>query len=109
LLRLIIRVLFGSGSARQKTRAYTRSKVCFADNWFKMRPDGSARWEKGLSQIQSDREKSREAVAKGRAGLAVWILGRHPLCKHITRHQIADLLTNKVVTPEQVRAAGLQA
>ena len=93
----------------KETEGYTRSKVCFADNWFKMGPDGSARWKKGLSQIQSDREKSREAVAKGRASLAVWILGRHPMCKYITRHQIADLLTNKTVTPEQVHAAGLQA
>lgn len=29
--------------------------------------------------------------------------------KHITRHQVADLLANRAVTPEQVRAAGLQA
>ena len=88
----------------KETEGYTRSKVCFADNWFKMR-----RWEKGLAQIQSNREKSREAEVKGRASLAEWILGCHPLCKHITRHQIADLLLNKVVTPEQVRAAGLEA
>ena len=87
-----------------ETEGYTRSKVCFADNWFKMK-----RWEKGLVQIQADREKAREAVVKARASLAEWILGRHALCKHITRHQIADLLVNKVVTPEQVRAAGLEA
>ena len=33
---------------------YTRSKVCFSDNWFKMR-----RWEKRLAQIQADREKPK--------------------------------------------------
>lgn len=87
-----------------ETESYTRSKVCSADNWFKMR-----RWEKGLAQIESNREKALEAEAKGRASLAEWILGCHPLCKHITRHQIADLLANKVVTLEQVRAVGLQA
>jgi len=48
-----------------ETKGYTRSKVCFSDNWFKMR-----RWEKGLAQIQADREKAREAEAKGRASLA---------------------------------------
>ena len=88
----------------KESEGYTRSKVCFSDNWFKMR-----RWEKGLVQIQTDREKAREAEAKGRASLAEWILGRHPLCKHITRHQVADLLASRAVTPEQVRAAGLQA
>ena len=86
------------------SEGYTRSKVCFSDNWFKMR-----RWEKGLAQIQADREKAREAEAKGRASLAEWIHERHPLCRHITNRQIEDLIASKMVTPEQVRAAGLQA
>ena len=93
----------------KESEGYTRSKVCFSDNWFKMRPDGSFRWEKGLAQIQADREKAREAEAKGRASLAEWIHERHPLCRHITNRQIEDLIASKLVTPEQVRAAGLQA
>ena len=88
----------------KESDGYTRSKVCFSDNWFKMR-----RWEKGLAQIQADREKAREAEAKGRASLAEWIHERHSLCRHITNRQIEDLITSKLVTPEQVRAAGLQA
>jgi hypothetical protein len=88
----------------KESEGYTRSKVCFSDNWFKMR-----RWEKGLAQVQADREKAREAEAKGRASLAEWIHERHPLCRHITNRQIEDLIATKLVTPEQVRAAGLQA
>ena len=87
----------------KETEGYTRSKVCFADNWFKMR-----RWEKGLAQVQADREKAIEAEAKGRASLVEWILGRHPMCKHITRRQVANLLAIKAVTPEQVRSVGLE-
>ncbi len=87
----------------KESEGYTRSKVCFSDNWFKMR-----RWEKGLAQIQADQEKAREAEAKGRASLAEWIHERHPLCRHITNRQIEDLIASKLVTPEQVRAAGLQ-
>ncbi|WP_171105935.1 MULTISPECIES: hypothetical protein [unclassified Ruegeria] len=87
----------------KESEGYTRSKVCFSDNWFKMR-----RWEKGLAQVQADREKTREAEAKGRASLAEWIHERHPLCRHITNRQIEDLIASKLVTPEQVRAAGLQ-
>ena len=83
---------------------YTRSKVCVSDNWFKMR-----RWEKRLAQIQADREKAREAEAKGRASLGDWTHERHPLCRHITNRQIEDLIASKLVTPEQVRAEGLQA
>ena len=88
----------------KESDGYTRSKVCFSDNWFKMR-----RWEKGLAQIQADREKAREAEAKGRASLTEWIHERHPLCRHITNRQVEDLIASKLVTPEQVRAAGLQA
>ncbi|WP_091428929.1 hypothetical protein [Aliiroseovarius sediminilitoris] len=88
----------------KETEGYTRSKVCFSDNWFRMR-----RWEKGLAQIQADREKAREAEAKGRASLAEWISERHPLCRYITNRQIKDLIASKLVTPEQVCAAGLQA
>jgi hypothetical protein len=86
-----------------ETEGYTRSKICFSDNWFKMR-----RWEKGLVQIQADHKKGREAEAKGRARLAEWIHERHPLCRHITNRQIEDLIGLKLVTPEQVRAVGLQ-
>ena len=88
----------------KESEGYTRTKVCFSDNWFKMR-----RWEKGLAQIQADRVKAREAEAKGRASLAEWIHERHPLCRHITNRQIEGLITSKLVTPDQVRAAGLQA
>jgi hypothetical protein len=87
-----------------ETEGYTRSKICFSDNWFKM-----CRWEKGLVQIQADRKKAREAEAKGRASLVEWIHERHPLCRHITNRQTEDLIALKLVTPEQVRAAGLQA
>jgi hypothetical protein len=87
-----------------ETEGYTRSKICFSDNWFKVR-----RWEKGLAQIQADREKAREAEAKGRSRLASWIQERHPMCRHITSRQFEDLIAMRLVTPEQVRAAGLQA
>lgn len=86
-----------------ETVGYTRGKVCFSDNWFKSR-----RWEKGLAQIQVDREKAQEAEVKVRASLAAWIHERHPLCRHITNRQLEDLVASKLVTPEQVRAAGME-
>ncbi len=87
-----------------ETAGYTRGKICFSDNWFKSR-----RWERGLAQIQAGREKAKEAEAKGRASLAAWIHERHPLCRHITNRQLEGLIVSKLVTPEQARAAGLQA
>ena len=67
------------------------------------------RWETRLAQIQADREKAREVEAKGRASLAESTHERHPLCSHITYRQIKDLIASKLVTREQVHAAGLQA
>lgn len=52
------------------------------------------------------RERSKPKAAPA---LAEWIRERHPLCRHITIKQIEDLIASKLVTPEQVRAAGLQA
>jgi len=88
----------------KESEGYTRSKVCFSDNWFKMR-----RWEKGRAQIQADRENAREAEVNGRTRLASWIHERHPMCRHIINRQIEGLISVKLVTPEKVRAAGLQA
>jgi len=88
----------------KESEGFTRSKICFSDNWFKMR-----RWEKGLAQIQVDRERAREAEVNGRTRLASWIHDRHPMCRHITRRQIEDLIVSQQVTPEQVCAAGRQA
>ncbi len=85
----------------KESEGYTRSKVCFSDNWFKMR-----RWEKGLAQSQADREKAREAEAKGRASLAEWIHERHPLCRHITNRQIEDLIASKLVRPSRFALRG---
>ena len=87
-----------------ETEGYTRSKICFSDNWVKMR-----RWEKGIAQIQADREKACEAEAKGRSRLASWIHERHPMCRHITNRQFEDVIALRLVTPEQVRAVRLQA
>ena len=86
----------------KESEGYTRSKVCFSDNWCNMR-----RWAKGSAQIQAYREKAREAETKGRASLVGWIRDRYLLCRHITQRQIEGLIASKMVTPEQVRAAGL--
>ncbi len=86
-----------------ETAGYTRSKVGFSDNWFK-----SLRWEKGIAQVQADREKAQGAEAKVRANLASWIHDRNPLCRHITSRQVKDLLAAKLVTLEQVSEVGLR-
>jgi hypothetical protein len=85
-----------------ETEGYTRSKVCFSDNWFKAR-----RWEKWLAQTEIDREKAQKAEAKSSATLVTWIHERHPLCRHITNRQLEGLVASNLVTKAQVQDAGL--
>ena len=81
---------------------FTRSKVCFSDNWFQSR-----RWQAYVEKQAEDREKAKALEAGHHARLACWISDRSPMCKHITAKQIDGLLASKLVTQAQIQAAGL--
>jgi len=82
---------------------FTRSKVCFSDNWFK-----SGRWRGHVEDIVKGREKAKAKEAEMLAGLANWVTDCHPLCRHITPGQIDALLAAELVTQAQIQAAGLR-
>ena len=82
---------------------FTRSKVCFSDNWFRSR-----RWQAYVEKQAEDREKSAALEADHHARLACWISDRSPMCKHITAPQVIALLASKLVTQAQIQAAGLR-
>jgi hypothetical protein len=95
---------------RQAVQAYatdsagfTRSKVCFSDNWFQSR-----RWQAYVEKQADDREKARALEADHHARLVCWISDRSPMCKYITATQIDGLLASKLVTEAQIQAAGLR-
>ena len=81
---------------------FTRSKVCFSDNWFQSR-----RWQAYVEKQAHDREKATALQADHHARLACWISDRSPMCKHITAPQVAALLASELVTIAQIQAAGL--
>ena len=82
---------------------FTRSKVCFSDNWFQSR-----RWQAYIEKQAEDRERSAALEVDHNARLACWISDRSPMCKHITAKQIDGLLASKLVTQAQIQAAGLR-
>ena len=82
---------------------FTRSKVCFSDNWFQSR-----RWLAFVERQAEDREKATATQADHHKRLACWISNRNPMCKHITASQVTALLALKLVTTAQIRAAGLR-
>ncbi|WP_420863924.1 hypothetical protein [Algirhabdus cladophorae] len=83
---------------------FTRSKVCFSDNWFQSR-----RWQAYVEKQAEDREKTAALQADHHARLACWISDRSPMCKHITGTQVTALLASKLVTEAQIQAAGLRS
>lgn len=85
-----------------ESAGFTRSKVCFSDNWF-----SSDRWQRYVHDAQIQREAAKFKEAEALKGLAVWITDRSPLCRHISPSQITALLDAELVTPLQIQVAGL--
>ena len=87
-----------------ESEGFTRSKVCFADNWFQSR-----RWQPFLEKFEAERETEEAVQADHHARLVGWIRDRSPMCKHITAPQVAALVAANLVTKVQLHAAGLAA
>lgn len=87
-----------------ESAGFTRSKVCFADNWFQSR-----RWQPFLEKFKAERETAEAVQADHHARLVGWIRDRSPMCKHITPHQVTALVAANLVTKVQLHAAGLAA
>ena len=87
-----------------ESAGFTRSKVCFADNWFQ-----SQRWQPFLEKFEAERETAEAVQADHHARLVGWIRDRSPMCKHITPHQVTALVAANLVTKVQLHAAGLAA
>lgn len=87
-----------------ESAGFTRSKVCFADNWFQSR-----RWQPFLEKFEAERETAQAVQAEHHARLVGWIRDRSPMCKHITPHQVTALVAANLVTKVQLHAAGLAA
>ena len=83
---------------------FTRSKVCFSDNWFR-----SGRWRAYVEDIAKGRDEAKAKEAQMLAGLANWVTDKHPLCRHITPGQVDALLAAELVTAAQIQAAGLRS
>lgn len=85
-----------------ESAGFTRSKVCFADNWFPAR-----RWQRFLEAMTEERQARTALAADHHARLAAWVRDRSPMCKHITAPQVTAMVAAGLVTDGQLRAAGL--
>jgi hypothetical protein len=85
-----------------ESAGFTRSKVCFSDNWFAAR-----RWQRFLDAMAEEQQARTALAADHHARLAAWVRDRSPMCKHITAPQVTALVAAGLVTDGQLRAAGM--
>ncbi|KPQ13219.1 MAG: hypothetical protein HLUCCO18_18175 [Rhodobacteraceae bacterium HLUCCO18] len=85
-----------------ESAGFTRSKVCFSDNWFATR-----RWQRFLDAMAEERQARTVLAADHHARLAAWVRDRSPMCKHINAPQVTALVAAGLVTYGPLRAAGL--
>lgn len=85
-----------------ESAGFTRSKVCFSDNWFQSR-----RLQRFHEAMAEERQVQKALAADNHARLATWVRDRSPMCKHITAPQVKALVAAGLVTDGQLRAAGL--
>ena len=87
-----------------ESEGFTRSKVCFSDNWFADR-----RWQRFLDAFAEEQQAQTTLAADHHARLAAWVRDRSLMCKHISAPQVTALVAAGLVTDGQLRAAGLAA
>lgn len=85
-----------------ETAGFTRSKVCFSDNWFQ-----SERWRAYLEKVRAAVEAAELRAGAALEGLAVWVREQHPLSRTISLQQAASMVERGLVTPAQLREVGL--
>ncbi|MEO9827278.1 MAG: hypothetical protein ABJF50_22980 [Paracoccaceae bacterium] len=85
-----------------ETEGFTRSRVCFSDNWFKSR-----RWQTYVEELRSQNSAVEELSAAHQERLVSWITNASPMCKHITPTQVAQLRKSAAVSDAALRAVGL--
>lgn len=83
-----------------ETAGYTRSKVCFSDNWFR-----ESRWQRHVEEMREAQFEVAKREEEHFRQLAGWVKDRHWMCKHISRTQAGELLSRGLVSGSELQGA----
>lgn len=83
-----------------ETAGYTRSKVCFSDNWFR-----ESRWRRHVEEMRVAQVEVAKREEEHFRQLAGWVKDRHWMCKHISRTQAGELLSRGLVSGPELQGA----
>jgi hypothetical protein len=90
------------GSYASETAGYTRSKVCFSDNWFRER-----RWQRYVEEARKAQIEKGEREVAYLIQLAESVRARDWMCAHISIAQAGKLLLRGLVSEDDLRLAGV--
>lgn len=85
-----------------ETAGFTRSKVCFSDNWFR-----EQRWQRYVEEARKAIIEKSEREATYLDQLAESVKTRDWMCAHISIAQARKLLLRELVSEDELRLAGV--
>lgn len=85
-----------------ETDGYTRSKVCFLDNWLRL-----GKWRRHVDALRQQKATSSESAEKILRQVAGWVKTRHGMCRHLTSGQVTAALQRGLITRDEATAAGV--
>ncbi|MFT4014341.1 MAG: hypothetical protein QM682_13250 [Paracoccus sp. (in: a-proteobacteria)] len=95
-------VLLAAVRAYAKDSAgFTRSKVSFSDNWFRL-----GRWRPYVATLRAQDATNAKLAAASLSKAADWIKARHGMCRHLSARQVYDAVTLGLVSAAEAAKAG---
>jgi len=80
---------------------FTRSKVCFSDNWFR-----DQKWQRYLEAIEIANEARTVVAAKLLMQTTVWIKSRNGMCRHLSANQVNAAISAGLIERHEALDAG---
>lgn len=85
-----------------ETSGYTRSKVCFSDNWFR-----EQRWQRHVDEMRTATIEKAEQAENHLKQRADYVKNHHWMCAHISIAEAGKLLMRGLVSEDELRRAGV--
>ena len=84
-----------------ESSGFTRTKVCFADNWFRNR-----KWQRHLDEVRAQGKAKRVTEATLLAQAVSWIRSASPMCRHVSKAQVVAAINAGLIDHEEAIAVG---
>lgn len=85
-----------------ETSGFTRSKVCYSDNWLR-----EERWRRYLGAAQQREADADASLDQVLARAAEWVKARSAMCRHVSPAHAVMAVERGLISRDQAHAAGV--